>query len=153
MGILPSRLQSLLLTGIIIMEAVLCAYGIEWHGPIMTLLQHLGNRAGTLAVVNLIPLVVLAGRNNPLIGLLNISYESFNLMHRWFGRIVVALAVTHGTAEIMSIVVGEQMYEKVKTPGIVLFSNTLKEAEAHFIIFGILVSLSGMQKRFVSSNQ
>ncbi len=138
MGIIPSRFQSLLLTGILVIEAVLCAYGIEWHGPIMNLLQHLGNRAGTLAVVNLIPLVLLAGRNNPLISLLNISYDSSNLMHRWFGRIVVALAITHGTNEIMAIVVGQQMHEKVKTPGLVLFSDTLKEAR--FIVFGLVVS-------------
>lgn len=137
MGVLPSRFQSLLLTGIITMETILWAYGIEWHGPIMTLLQHLGNRAGTLAIVNLFPLVILAGRNNPLIGLLNISYDTFNLLHRWFGRIVVALALTHGIAEIMSIVEGQQMYEMVKTPGIVIFSDTLKEAR--FIIFGIVV--------------
>ncbi len=104
----------------------------------MNLLQHLGNRAGTLAVVNLIPLVLLAGRNNPLISLLNISYDSFNLMHRWFGHIVVALAITHGTNEIMAIVVGQQMHEKVKTPGLVLFSDTLKEAR--FIVFGLVVS-------------
>lgn len=119
------------------METILWAYEIEWHGPIMTLLQHLGNRAGTLAIVNLFPLVILAGRNNPLIGLLNISYDTFNLLHRWFGRIVVALALTHGIAEIMSIVEGQQMYEMVKTPGIVIFSDTLKEAR--FIIFGIVV--------------
>ncbi|KAK4697327.1 hypothetical protein P7C71_g726, partial [Lecanoromycetidae sp. Uapishka_2] len=154
MGILPGRFQAFLLAGIFTMEAVLWAYGIEWHGPIMTLLQHLGNRAGTLAVVNMIPLVVLAGRNNPLIGLLNISYDNFNLMHRWFGRIVVALAVSHGVAEIMSIVVGQQMHEKAKTPGIVIFSATLKEKEAHFIIFGVVrfIRLASLLYRNVGRN-
>lgn len=44
------------------------------------------------------PLVLLAGRNNPLIGLLGISFDTFNLLHRLFGRIVVIEAVTHTLA-------------------------------------------------------
>ena len=59
------------------------------------MLTHLRNRTGTMAVVNMIPLVVMAGRNNPLIPSLNLSYDTFNLIHRWFGRIVAAEAVCH----------------------------------------------------------
>lgn len=135
MGILPTRFQSLLLVGIITMNVVLCAYGIEWDGSIITKLKHLRNRSGTLAIVNMIPLVIMAGRNNPLISWLNISYDTFNLMHRWFGRTVVALAVTHGTVEIMSIVIGGQ---KTHTPGWESFSDTLREVR--FITFGFVVS-------------
>lgn len=51
----------------------------------------------------MIPLVILAGRNNPLIGLLNISFDNFNLVHRWFGRIVVLQALAHTIAEVMKI--------------------------------------------------
>lgn len=134
-GILPTRFQSLLLVGIVAMNVVLWAYGIEWNGPILTKLQHLGNRSGTLAVVNMIPLVIMAGRNNPLISWLNISYDTFNLMHRWFGRIVVSFAVSHGVEEIMSIVF---MGQKAHSPGWEFFSGTLKEAR--FIVFGLLVS-------------
>ena len=135
MGTLPTRFQSLLLVGIIAMNVVLCAYGIEWNGPLTTKLKHLRNRSGTLALVNMIPLVLMAGRNNPLICLLDISYNAFNLMHRWFGRIVVALAVTHGTVEIISIVVGGQ---KTHTPGWESFTDTLKGVR--FITFGFVVS-------------
>ena len=135
MGTLPTRFQSLLLAGIIAMNVVLCAYGIEWNGPLITKLKHLRIRSGTLALVNMIALVLMAGRNNPLIRLLDISYNAFNLMHRWFGRIVVALAVTHGTVEITSIVVGGQ---KTHTPGWKSFTNTLKGVR--FITFGFVVS-------------
>lgn len=134
-GILPTRFQILLLVGIIAMNVVLWAYGIEWNGPMITKLEHLGNRSGTLAVVNMIPLVIMAGRNNPLIGWLGISYSTFNLMHRWFGRIVVSLAVSHGVEEIMSIVF---IGKKTHTPGWEFFSHTLKEAK--FMTFGLLVS-------------
>ena len=133
------------------MEVVLCTYGIEWHGPQTTLLQHLANRSGTLAVVNLIPLVILAGRNSPLVRLLDISYATFNLMHRWFGRIVIALAVTHGISEIVQIIVGTRMHEKVKTSGLVIFSDTLKEAR--FIVFGLVVSLLDISYQDPSINR
>ena len=129
MGILPTRFQSLLLVGIIAMTVVLCAYGIEWNGDSSTKLKHLRNRSGTLALVNMIPLVLMAGRNNPLIRLLDVSYNTFNLMHRWFGRIVVALAVTHGTVEIISM---------VSIGGWEDFTSTLKEVR--FITFGFVVS-------------
>lgn len=143
-GILPTRFQSLLLVGIIAMNVVLWAYGIEWNGPLLTKLEHLGNRSGTLAVVNMIPLVIMAGRNNPLISWLDISYDTFNLMHRWFGRIVVSLAVSHGVEKIMSIVF---MGQETNTPGWEFFSETLKEAR--FIIFGLLVSY-GQQSLFIT---
>ncbi|CAF9939347.1 hypothetical protein IMSHALPRED_001306 [Imshaugia aleurites] len=132
-GILPTRFQSLLLAGIITMNVVLCAYGIEWNGPITTKLEHLRNRSGTLAVVDMIPLVIMAGRNNPLIGWLDVSYDTFNLMHRWFGRIVASLAVSHGTVEITLIVITGR---KTHTPGWESFSGTLKEVR--FITFGLV---------------
>ena len=47
-----------------------------------------------------IPLFLLAGRNNPLIPLLGISFDTYNLMHRWFGRIVILEAVAHTIAHL-----------------------------------------------------
>lgn len=43
----------------------------------------------------------MAGRNNPLISLLNMSFDQFNLLHRWLGRIVVLEALAHTVAHIM----------------------------------------------------
>jgi hypothetical protein len=98
-GVLPTRFQSLFLTTVIAMNVTFCVYGLEWEqGASLTMLNHLRNRTGTLAVANMLPLVLMAGRNNPLIGMLNMSYDSFNMMHRWFGRIIVAEAVTHMVA-------------------------------------------------------
>jgi hypothetical protein len=37
----------------------------------------------------------MAARNNPLINWLNMSFDTFNLLHRWFGRIVVLEALAH----------------------------------------------------------
>ena len=40
----------------------------------------------------------MASRNNPLIKWLGISFDTFNLLHRWFGRIVAMEAVCHTLA-------------------------------------------------------
>lgn len=37
----------------------------------------------------------MAARNNPLINWLNLSFDSFNLLHRWTGRIVVLEIIAH----------------------------------------------------------
>ena len=140
LGTLPTRLQGFLIVGIIAMNIILCVYGIEWRGPIATKLKHFRNRSGTLAVVNLIPLVTMAGRNNPLIWLLNIPYDTFNLMHRWFGRIVVSLVITHATVEIITMVVLGTMGEGPHPSGFAIFQQTL--ASTRFITFGFVVSRS-----------
>ena len=48
-----------------------------------------------MAVMNMIPLFLLAGRNNPVIKLTGISFDTMNLVHRWFGRIVILEALAH----------------------------------------------------------
>ena len=95
MGMLPTRFQSIFLAFIFGMNVAFCLVGIDFSQPYVKTLGVLRNRTGSLAVVNLIPLFVLAARNNPLIALLNISFDNFNLVHRWFGRIVVVEAVIH----------------------------------------------------------
>ncbi|KAL8976319.1 MAG: hypothetical protein Q9177_006882 [Variospora cf. flavescens] len=104
LGYIPTRFQSLFLAAIIGMNVTLSVWGIQWNGTRAAALNHLRNRTGTLSVVNLIPLAILAGRNNPLISILNISYDNFNLIHRWFGRIVVLQALAHTLAEVIKIV-------------------------------------------------
>ena len=46
----------------------------------------------------MIPLFILAGRNNPLIPLLRVSFDTYNLLHRWLGRIVVVESIVHISA-------------------------------------------------------
>jgi hypothetical protein len=45
----------------------------------------------------------MAARNNPLISWLNLSFDTFNLLHRWFGRIVVLEAIAHTVAWGVSV--------------------------------------------------
>ncbi|KAK4961569.1 hypothetical protein LTR10_002059 [Elasticomyces elasticus] len=93
-GTLPGRLQSLFLAGYFAMNIAFCVITINWDDT-KTFYDDGRNRTGVLAVVNMIPLFLLAGRNNPLLWLLDISFDTYNLIHRWIGRIVVAESVAH----------------------------------------------------------
>ncbi|KAK8022336.1 hypothetical protein PG993_013103 [Apiospora rasikravindrae] len=98
MGTLPTRFQFLFLLAYLSTNVAFCVIDIPWDGDYTSAGKQLRNRSGTLAVVNMIPLFVMAGRNNPLITWLGFSFDTFNLMHRWFGRIVALEAVTHTMA-------------------------------------------------------
>ena len=95
-GTLPGRAQTFMLVGYLVMNIVTCVMNINWNGDTVTWLGDACDRTGTLSVLNMIPLFVLAGRNNPLIWLLGISFDTYNLIHRWVGRIVVLEACAHG---------------------------------------------------------
>ncbi len=95
MGTLPSRFQSIFISAIVATNVVLCVYGIHFNTPRGQALSVLRNRTGTISIANLIPMVLLAGRNNPLIPLLNVSFDSFNMMHRWLGRLAILEAIAH----------------------------------------------------------
>ncbi|KAL1857936.1 hypothetical protein Plec18167_001660 [Paecilomyces lecythidis] len=95
MGTLPSRFHSLLLLGLVVMNVVVCVVTVPYPKPQKTVAAVLRNRTGTIATINLIPLLIMAGRNNPLIPLLRVSFDTWNLLHRWLARIVVLESVAH----------------------------------------------------------
>ncbi|TVY84944.1 Ferric reductase transmembrane component [Lachnellula suecica] len=97
-GTLPTRFQLAFLLSYFGTNILFCVYSIDWDQPLAIAAKELRNRTGILAVVNMIPLFVMASRNNPLINWLNLSFDTFNLLHRWFGRIVVLEALTHAIA-------------------------------------------------------
>lgn len=106
MGVLPGRLQFLFLIGYLAMQIAFCCITIEWSNPELWY-DDARNRTGVLSVMNMIPLFLLAGRNNPLIFFLGLSFDTYNLIHRWLGRIVVLEAVAH-----TAIWMGAKTYEK-----------------------------------------
>lgn len=93
---LPTRFQSIFVTVLVLANIIYCIVGIEWNMVGTTqMIVHLQYRTGSIAVANLLPIVLFAGRNNPLVVLLNIPYENFNLLHKCLGRIVAAEAIAH----------------------------------------------------------
>ncbi|PVH88903.1 hypothetical protein DL98DRAFT_158883 [Cadophora sp. DSE1049] len=95
MGTLPSRFHSILIF-LYLASNLGYTLQLDWsqenHYKVVAELR---GRSGMLSVINMIPLIIFAGRNNPLIGLLQISFDTYNLMHRWLGRIVIFMALLH----------------------------------------------------------
>jgi len=97
-GTLPSRLQTFMLVGYFATNVGLSVWKIDWSRGFTACAGELRNRTGVMAVVNMIPLFLLAGRNNPILKLTGLTFDTMNLIHRWFGRIVVLEAVAHTAA-------------------------------------------------------
>lgn len=100
-GTLPSRLQTFMLLGYFATNVGFCFWRIDYHNSdYATIASTLRNRAGVMSVMNCIPLFLLAGRNNPIIMLTNLPFDTMNLIHRWIGRIVVLEALCHVVAHM-----------------------------------------------------
>ena len=94
-GTIPSRLHLILLILYVASNIAYCSLLDYGEVNKAALLAELRGRSGILATANMVPLFLLAGRNNPAIPLLKVSFDSWNLFHRWIGRIVVVEAVIH----------------------------------------------------------
>ncbi|KAH6624769.1 ferric reductase like transmembrane component-domain-containing protein [Chaetomium sp. MPI-SDFR-AT-0129] len=97
-GTLPTRMQLVFLIGYFATNVAFCVATIDFSGSYEAVAKLVRNRTGYLAVANMIPLFLMAGRNNPLIPLLGMSFDTFNLLHRWLGRIVILEALAHTLA-------------------------------------------------------
>jgi hypothetical protein len=128
-GTLPTRLQMVLLVGYFATNVIFSVIDIPFSSSYSAAAQVFRNRTGTLATVNLIPLFLLAGRNNPLIKILNISFDTMNLMHRWLGRIVILESLAHTVAYLAS---------SSQTKGLGgAFAGVLK---SQYMLYGLIVS-------------
>jgi predicted ferric reductase len=96
-GTIPGRWHTIILVLYVALNIAFCCalpYGESKHSVVAAL----RGRSGTLAALNLFPTILFALRNNPLISLLQVSYDDFNLFHRWAGRIVIVESLVHMTA-------------------------------------------------------
>lgn len=116
-GTLPSRFQSLVL-GTYLVSNFVYMFVLNWKNEnSYSFCAELRGRSGTMALVSMIPLIIFAGRNNPLIPLLKISFDTYNLMHRWMGRVVVIDTCIHTIAwAVVQVADGgwESVYAKVR---------------------------------------
>jgi hypothetical protein len=95
MGAVPNRPQAIFIVLYVASMLVLTFIHIDYSKPERYWHSYLMKRTGTLAIFNLLALFILAGRNNPLIYLCGITFDTYNLVHRWIGRIVIFEALTH----------------------------------------------------------
>lgn len=94
-GTLPGRIHTVLLLLFVWSNFFYCSFLPYHRVEKAALIAELRGRSGVLAVVNMIPLILMAGRNNPGISLLKISFDTYNLFHRWIGRVVLFESVVH----------------------------------------------------------
>lgn len=144
MGTLPSRLQSFFLIGYFAVNIGFCVWRIDYSSFSAGAGQLL-SRSGIMSVMNMIPLFLLAGRNNPIIKLTGISFDTMNLIHRWFGRIVILEAIAHTVCWIANKV---QTSKKVQSETSERVTNQYTEGWAavqasitgsEFIMTGLIV--------------
>lgn len=128
-GTLPGRMQTFFLVGYFALNIVFTVWKIDWTSESF---YYTGlSRTGILAVMNMVPLFLLAGRNNPLIWLLGISFNDFNMIHRWIGRIVVFEATAHA-----GFWFGGKIVKMGTTKGYATISASIKSSE--FILSGFI---------------
>ncbi|KAJ5115192.1 hypothetical protein NUU61_000951 [Penicillium alfredii] len=105
MGSPPLRLEMILLLVYLSLNFIFMVVTVDWWKDFSEKMFQLKYAAGHLAVMNTPGLVLSAGRNNPLMPLLGLSFDAFNFMHRWVGRVIAANAIVH-----MGSVLANQAY-------------------------------------------
>ncbi|KAK8219459.1 ferric reductase like transmembrane component [Phyllosticta paracitricarpa] len=129
-GTLPNRLQTIYISAYVGMNIAFCVIFIDWSSS-MAVAKMLRNRSGNLAVMNMLALFLLAGRNNILLKLTGIPYDTYNLLHRWIGRVVIIEALTHTLAYLVP---------SVKSSGWSHFGSSLSTSQ--FILWGTIGTLA-----------
>ncbi|KAF2713151.1 ferric reductase [Pleomassaria siparia CBS 279.74] len=101
-GTLPSRLRLIIVILYTIPNVLFCLEPVLHTNTAKPDIHHtlaeLRGRTGTLAVYNLVLAILFALRNNPLIWILGIGYDTFNFFHRWTARLLFMQVLGHITA-------------------------------------------------------
>ncbi|KAF7557228.1 hypothetical protein G7Z17_g761 [Cylindrodendrum hubeiense] len=101
-GLVPTRGQFLYIALISFLNVVFLVapyYTIQPQSNFASLHEQevslIGNRAGVLALGNMVALFVFSSRNNVLLYLTDWSHGTFLLLHRWLGYWTILLTVLH----------------------------------------------------------
>ncbi|GAB1312174.1 hypothetical protein MFIFM68171_02384 [Madurella fahalii] len=139
MGTLPSRFHALLLIGYLASNLAYM-FVLNWRNENrFALCAEIRGRSGTLSVVNMVPLIIFAGRNNPLIALLNVSFDTYNLLHRWMGRVAVIEVVIHFIAWAI-VQVADDGWEGVRHK--ILHDRFITSGTVGVVAMGIMLVLA-----------
>lgn len=130
-GTIPSRLHTVFLSFYIASNLIYCCLLDYKHQSKAALVAEARGRTGHLAVINMLPLFIFAARNNPLISLLGIPFDSFNLFHRWIGRVVVIEGFAH------TFLWGQNNYDALGLEGL-----TYRLKHDPFLIYGFISAIA-----------
>jgi predicted ferric reductase len=126
----PMSLQALYLSILLATNAGLCFWDIPFGKP--EALEVLRARSGTISLANMVPLYITTSVKNPLINLLNISFQNFNFMHRWFGRIVIVEAIFHAGCHLTTV---------VRRSGLAAFNKSMSTPLIYTGVVGMLAMI------------
>ncbi|KAH7304398.1 ferric reductase like transmembrane component [Stachybotrys elegans] len=115
-GTLPTRLQLVLMLAYFSMNLAFSIVGIGFNRSYDEFFTLIGSRTGVLATINMIPLFLLASRNNPLTPYLGIPFDLHNFFHRWLGRIVALEALAHTMAHLARSRFSRESLEMMTSP-------------------------------------
>jgi hypothetical protein len=103
-GLVPTRGHTLYIVLISLLNLILLVAPYTIKQPQASfvtkgnqLLSIIGNRAGSMAMGNLVALFLFSSRNSILLYLTDWSYSTYLLLHRWLGYWVVLHTVIHST--------------------------------------------------------
>ena len=101
-GTVPTRGQAMYIALISVLNVVLLLAPYVHHHPQSTFesltaqkLSIIGNRAGSMAMGNVVALFVFAARNNVLLYITDWSYSTYLLLHRWLGYWAIFHTILH----------------------------------------------------------
>ncbi|KAM7198496.1 Ferric reductase like transmembrane component domain containing protein [Rhypophila sp. PSN 637] len=101
-GYIPSRVLTISLTSYLTLNIIFSAVSFRSFQPNVWFLsagfelcEYVGNRTGTLSLVNLALAILLSGRNGVLVFLTGWNQTIFLTLHRWVARIAVVQLVVH----------------------------------------------------------
>lgn len=101
-GYVPSRSLSIFIGIYIVLNVILSSISFRnfwpntWFASTQfEMCEYVGNRTGTLSLVNISIAILFAGRNNILIALTGWSQTTFLTFHRWAARVATVQAVVH----------------------------------------------------------
>lgn len=118
---MPTRGQALYillisLLNVIFLVAPYTALFPQTVFPSMKLMEisTIGNRAGVLAMGNMVALFVFSTRNNILLWLTDWPYDTFILLHRWLGYWTIFLSILHSIMLFVYYVLSESYEEQAQ---------------------------------------
>ncbi|KAI1319637.1 ferric reductase like transmembrane component [Xylariaceae sp. FL0255] len=104
-GYVPGRMLSIFIFVYVALNIVFSAVNFTYFtpnffyaSPEYQLCEYIGNRTGTLSLVNTAIAILFAGRLNPLVGLTGWSQTTFLTLHRWSARVATVQAIIHSVA-------------------------------------------------------
>jgi ferric-chelate reductase len=129
--LIPSRYESLVVFGFVVLSVALNAAFETWHpdDPLfetksLATERYVADRSGITGTFMLPLLVLFAGRNNFLQFVTRIHYTTFITYHKWIARIATALIVIHSVGYTLAL--GKRYAD---------------EAAERFMVWGILATV------------